>query len=65
MGDPHKMILLESLLSVIKEESLIDNMAKQGERLIKGLKEIQVSSCSFVFIMCLQSYWRFPCANLF
>lgn len=42
MGDPHKMILMETALNVIKEESLIDNMVKQGEKLLTGLKEIQV-----------------------
>ncbi|XP_067933851.1 4-aminobutyrate aminotransferase, mitochondrial-like [Watersipora subatra] len=41
MGDPHKLVILEAVLEVTKEEKLIENMATQGVRLKEGLQKLQ------------------------
>lgn len=43
MGDPHKMVILDTLLKVMKEDNLLDNTLKQGEALVNGLKALQVN----------------------
>ncbi|XP_055625580.1 4-aminobutyrate aminotransferase, mitochondrial [Toxorhynchites rutilus septentrionalis] len=41
MGDPGKLLLLESILNVIKQESLLKNVEKTGAKLKKGLIQAQ------------------------
>ncbi|EAT32874.1 AAEL014886-PA [Aedes aegypti] len=41
MGDPGKVLLLESILNVIKSESLLQNVEKTGAKLKKGLLQAQ------------------------
>ncbi|XP_058829132.1 4-aminobutyrate aminotransferase, mitochondrial [Topomyia yanbarensis] len=41
MGDPGKLLLLESILKVIKQESLLQNVQKAGAKLKKGLIQAQ------------------------
>ncbi|XP_058463797.1 4-aminobutyrate aminotransferase, mitochondrial [Malaya genurostris] len=41
MGDPGKLILLESVLKVIKQDSLLKNVEKAGAKLKKGLIQAQ------------------------
>jgi len=42
MGDPSKVILLEELVKVIKDWQLLDNAASMGDRIVKGLSQLQV-----------------------
>lgn len=41
MGDPGKLLLLESILNVVKRDSLLDNVARVGDKLMNGLKQAQ------------------------
>jgi len=41
LGDPSKMVLLEAVIRVIKEQNLLDVVTQSGNRLKKGLSEIQ------------------------
>lgn len=41
MGDPSKMILLEEVVKIIKQESLLKNVQETGDVLMKGLKDLQ------------------------
>lgn len=41
MGDPGKLLLLESILKVIKQESLLKNVEKTGAKLKNGLLQAQ------------------------
>ncbi|XP_050074492.1 4-aminobutyrate aminotransferase, mitochondrial [Anopheles maculipalpis] len=41
MGDPGKMLLLESILRVIKQESLLENVRRTGDKLKDGLMQAQ------------------------
>lgn len=41
MGDPSKLILLEKVISVIKEENLLDKIDSVGQKLLQGLFELQ------------------------
>lgn len=41
MGDPGKLVLLERVLDVIKRDSLLDNVARAGNRLKGGLLAIE------------------------
>lgn len=41
MGDPGKLLMLESILKVIKQESLLQNVQKTGTKLKKGLIQAQ------------------------
>lgn len=41
MGDPGKLLLLESILKVIKQESLLKNVEKTGAKLKAGLLQAQ------------------------
>lgn len=48
MGDPGKLLLLESILKVIKQESLLQNVEKSGAKLKKGLLQAQNDYPSFL-----------------
>lgn len=41
MGDPSKLILLEQVLKVIKQENLIENAYKTGQVLKDGLLKLE------------------------
>lgn len=41
MGDPGKLLLLESILNVIKRDSLLENVQRVGDKLKKGLIQAQ------------------------
>ncbi|XP_035217547.1 4-aminobutyrate aminotransferase, mitochondrial-like [Stegodyphus dumicola] len=41
LGDPSKMVLLEQVIKVIKEQNLLKNMEVTGAHLLKGIKELQ------------------------
>lgn len=41
MGDPSKVVLLESIIKVIKRDNLLSLVQKSGEVLLKGLKDLQ------------------------
>lgn len=41
MGDPGKLLLLESILKVIKQDRLLQNVEKTGTKLKKGLMQAQ------------------------
>lgn len=41
MGDPGKLLLLETILKVIKRDALLDNVARVGDKLKKGLLQAQ------------------------
>ncbi|XP_053687953.1 4-aminobutyrate aminotransferase, mitochondrial [Sabethes cyaneus] len=41
MGDPSKLLLLESILKVIKQDSLLENVNKSGAKLKQGLIQAQ------------------------
>lgn len=41
MGDPGKVLLLESIMNVIKSEALLQNVEKTGAKLKKGLLQAQ------------------------
>lgn len=41
MGDPGKMIILEEVLKIIKQEALLENVKQTGNVLMKGLLEYQ------------------------
>lgn len=41
MGDPGKMLLLETILSIIKRDSLLDNVTRVGNKLKSGLLQAQ------------------------
>lgn len=41
MGDPGKVLLLESILNVIKSEALLQNVVKTGAKLKQGLNQAQ------------------------
>lgn len=41
MGDPGKLLLLESILNVIKRDSLLDNVTRIGDKLKNGLIQAQ------------------------
>lgn len=42
MGDPHKMVVLEAVLDVIRKDNLIENVATQGDHIRQGLLSLQV-----------------------
>ena len=41
MGDPSKMIILEEVLKIIKQESLLNRVQNTGDVLMKGLTEYE------------------------
>lgn len=41
MGDPGKIVLLEAILNVIKNDKLLQNVEKTGNRLKKGLLALE------------------------
>ncbi|XP_054162678.1 4-aminobutyrate aminotransferase, mitochondrial-like [Oppia nitens] len=41
LGDPTKLVLLEQVVKEIKEQNLIDNIAKTGDYMLKGLVTLQ------------------------
>lgn len=41
MGDPGKLILLEQILKVVKQENLLENVRKTGDRLKAGLFDVE------------------------
>lgn len=41
MGDPGKLILLEAVLNVIKQDKLLENVEKTGNRLKNGLLSLE------------------------
>lgn len=41
MGDPGKLLLLESILNVVKRDSLLENVIRVGDKLKKGLIQAQ------------------------
>lgn len=41
MGDPGKLILLETILSVIERQNLLDTVNKSGKVLMNGLMDFQ------------------------
>lgn len=41
MGDPGKLLLLESILNVVKRDSLLENVTRVGDKLKKGLIQAQ------------------------
>lgn len=47
MGDPVKVILLEELIKVVKEEKLLENATVTGKKMVDGLTELQV--CCFYY----------------
>ncbi|KAI0237730.1 4-aminobutyrate aminotransferase, mitochondrial, partial [Lamellibrachia satsuma] len=42
MGDPSKVILLEEMLKVIRDEDLLDSVTRVGRRLVQGMAQLQV-----------------------
>ena len=42
MGDPSKVILLEEMLRVIRDDELLDNVSRVGKKLVQGMTELQV-----------------------
>lgn len=43
MGDPTRIIMLEALINTIKTDNLMDNVTVNGQYLLEGLKNLQVS----------------------
>lgn len=41
MGDPSKVILLEEMLRVIRDEELLENVARVGKQLVQGMTDLQ------------------------
>lgn len=41
LGDPSKMVLLEAVINVIKEQNLVKNMEDTGDHLLQGMKSLQ------------------------
>jgi 4-aminobutyrate aminotransferase/(S)-3-amino-2-methylpropionate transaminase len=41
VGDPGKLILLDTVLQTIKKDNLLENTKKTGEVLLGGLKDLQ------------------------
>lgn len=41
MGDPGKLLLLESVLKIVKQDTLLDNVKKAGDKLKKGLHQAE------------------------
>lgn len=41
MGDPGKLLLLEEVLNVIKQQNLLDNVRKTGKKLKAGLHALE------------------------
>lgn len=54
MGDPVKVILLEELIKVVKEEKLLENATVTGQKMVAGLTELQVSC--FYITVCFLKY---------
>ena len=42
MGDPSKVILLEAMLKVIRDEDLLGNVTRVGKKLVQGMTDLQV-----------------------
>ena len=42
MGDPSKVILLEAMLKVIRDEDLLTNVTRVGKKLVQGMTDLQV-----------------------
>lgn len=42
MGDPSKVILLEEMLKVIRDEELLENVTRVGKKLVQGMTDLQV-----------------------
>lgn len=42
MGDPSKIVLLETLVDVIERQGLLRSVTTNGDYVVKGLKEIEV-----------------------
>lgn len=42
VGDPAKIVLLEQVVKVIKEQNLLSNVQVTGEKLLHGLQNAQV-----------------------
>ena len=42
MGDPSKLVLLETVVDVVKRDHLLRSVASVGEKLLKGLEALQV-----------------------
>ena len=45
VGDPSKVVLLEAVIKVIKQQNLMEQVNKTGEHLWNGLEELQVLLC--------------------
>jgi len=52
MGDPSKVILLEEMLRVIRDEELLDNVSRVGKKLVQGMTDLQVR-------VARSDYWYF------
>lgn len=48
MGDPGKVLILDSILKVINRDHLLKNVLKTGEKLKDGLKELE---CEFPHVL--------------
>ena len=44
MGDPVKMVVLETVIKEIQSENLLSLVKESGEVLLSGLKELEVQS---------------------
>ena len=44
MGDPAKVILLDSTLKVIREQNLLENAKVVGKQLLDGLVSLEVGT---------------------
>jgi 4-aminobutyrate aminotransferase/(S)-3-amino-2-methylpropionate transaminase len=45
IGDPSKVILLEAVVKVIKEQNLLRNVNETGQIFFGGLYDLQVINC--------------------
>ena len=43
MGDPIRILLLETLVKVIERDNLLENVRTQGDYVLSGVKELAVS----------------------
>ncbi|XP_063918173.1 4-aminobutyrate aminotransferase, mitochondrial-like [Zophobas morio] len=48
MGDPGKVIILEAIIKVMREQDLLDNVLKVGARLKCGLVELEEEFCEIM-----------------
>ena len=43
MGDPSKIVFLETLIDVIREDELLPKVKAVGKHFFKGMRQLQVS----------------------